>query len=879
MPTTLRFGACRLRLAAGMAAVLAAGSPGISTAETFSLSASMQAGTNPSGQWEYGETAGFGGAFTRYLPASRTTNHGVAIWMGANPFASTPTVYFNPTAAAVSLGTPIYESHTAGFHPGLGDRVSTVRFTAKRAGAHLVEAALFGQDSRGTTTEVGVFVNGLQQGTLVPVNGFGPTSVQLLKRTLLAQPGDHIDVSVGNRGNVSNDSTQIDLRITDPGDAYTPTLRGYADIHNHAFANLAFGGKFLYGSAHGPESAVLSVDGDIASHGLIHGNEIIGAGMDGRWGLFLGNNGAPNLGDWPTHRDTDHQKVYKDWLARAVKGGMRLMVIFAVDSPKLCLSVGNDGRNCGDEAPTLEAQLREARAMQAEIDAEAGGNELGFFRVVKTPLEARIAIGRGQLAVVLGVESLNSLGIQASSARIAQLHALGVRHVFPIHQADNSVGGASFFEARVQGQTNHADPPFLNFDVDYHFAKIAGRYPITTEDCPELEKYGRCNVFGLNANGKLIVEELMRAGMLVDVDHMSRKSFSDTLDIAERFGAPAVASHAGFNDVNHSGGRFTELLPLPHPRPSDQDHEGQLTAAKYHRVLDSGGMVGVILAQGRDIRDVQTYQRAPGKATIPHRCGRSSETFAQGYLYAVDQSGGQAVAFGTDINTPSLLQPSPRFGPGACGGGTDTSLPGWGPRLAYPFASQFSAGMTMPPMTDGQRTFDFNTDGFATIGQFPDLIADLSALGVPAQDIEPLFHSAEAYIRMWEKAEAAALSSSMLRRPVVTVSPSPFKADQPVAIKVTVVDAYFGTQASGGAVWVNGVAKGALGDTFTMTFKSRIVKKNCHMVTDPPDARQPRPKPHQDCEQGKVADAVRIDVKGVPQFLDADPLFVDVATD
>ena len=38
----------------------------------------------------------------------------------------------------------------------------------------------------------------------------------------------------------------------------------------------------------------------------------------------------------------------------------------------------------------------------------------------------------------------------------------------------------------------------------------------------------------------------------------------------------------------------------------------------------------------------------------------------------------------------------------------------------------------------------------------PDLIDDLAAAGVPAAKLDVLFHSAEAYVRMWKLAEQRA---------------------------------------------------------------------------------------------------------------------------
>jgi hypothetical protein len=52
----------------------------------------------------------------------------------------------------------------------------------------------------------------------------------------------------------------------------------------------------------------------------------------------------------------------------------------------------------------------------------------------------------------------------------------------------------------------------------------------------------------------------------------------------------------------------------------------------------------------------------------------------------------------------------------------------------------------------GQKTFDFNVDGFAHIGLLPDMIADWESMGMQPAELDPLFFSTEGYIRLWERA-------------------------------------------------------------------------------------------------------------------------------
>ena len=53
----------------------------------------------------------------------------------------------------------------------------------------------------------------------------------------------------------------------------------------------------------------------------------------------------------------------------------------------------------------------------------------------------------------------------------------------------------------------------------------------------------------------------------------------------------------------------------------------------------------------------------------------------------------------------------------------------------------------------GNRTLDFNTEGMVHLGLVAELIEDARRDGVTDEDLEPLFKSAEGYLRMWDKSE------------------------------------------------------------------------------------------------------------------------------
>ena len=70
------------------------------------------------------------------------------------------------------------------------------------------------------------------------------------------------------------------------------------------------------------------------------------------------------------------------------------------------------------------------------------------------------------------------------------------------------------------------------------------RNPITGEQL-DAAYYDR----GLKENGQIIVEEMMRKGMIVDVSHLSDKGFYDVLHISKRMNVPFVASHSNARSI------------------------------------------------------------------------------------------------------------------------------------------------------------------------------------------------------------------------------------------------------------------------------------------------------------------------------------------
>jgi len=648
---------------------------------------------------------------------------------------------------------------------------------------------------------------------------------------LIEVPGCSGDCACGG-GFASSGMCTVIESIPEPGTGWSPPpsppatpLRGFADLHVHLFAHLAHGGGVLAGKPYdrvgginealkqdyGTDLDLVFKDGgeilapncptflgpDCGAH-IWHGDHpIVGNGSDpvgvgtqdggDRAGLGAESNlGAPIFNGWPTWTSTTHQQAYHVWVERAWRGGMRTMAMLAVTNEALCRANKRlRGTDCADGMAAIRAQLDMARDFESFVDERSGGPGLGWFRIVETPAEARAVIAAGKLAVVLGIEMDNLFNCKwderdpttgrcteaSVRAWVDEVYALGVRHVFPIHNFDNAFGSPAAWQ----------DPIHIGNRV------VEGRW-WQAEDCPG-EAYGfklndglgtafvnalmgifglglfdfpppnagdaSCNALGLTTLGRALTDQLMRRGMIIDVDHMSNHSLDETLAIMEANQPPypVVASHVQFFDLN--------VEPIRHER--------MRTAQQLARIRNVGGMVAAMLKD-----DVQDTDQIGQKRNLPYGgmsddCRHSSKTFAQMYRYAVDVMQGP-VAFGSDFNGVAG-HVGPRFGSEACGGDPGLTAPEYEPRLleralqlragnqvVYPFT--IPGFGTFGRQVTGHKTFDFNLDGLAHIGLLPDLVADLRKIGLSEAQLDPLFQSAEGYIALWERARAASPCAS-----------------------------------------------------------------------------------------------------------------------
>jgi hypothetical protein len=213
--------------------------------------------------------------------------------------------------------------------------------------------------------------------------------------------------------------------------------------------------------------------------------------------------------------------------------------------------------------------------------------------------------------------------------------------------------------------------------------------PFTSEPCSGADEAdGQCNAKGLSDLGRYLVGRLIAKHMLIEADHLSQKARASVLAIAEASHYPLVSSHTGTG--------------------------GEWKPAQLRRLYALGGLASA----------------TPGTAPeLAKKIARFRGYLGPGHYFCV--------GLGTDTGGFNALpgqRPDARSHP-----------------LRYPFRS-YDGKVRFVRQRSGQRVYDLNTDGVAHYGLFADVIGDMQRQQATSAALRPLFHSAEAYLRMWERA-------------------------------------------------------------------------------------------------------------------------------
>jgi microsomal dipeptidase-like Zn-dependent dipeptidase len=531
-----------------------------------------------------------------------------------------------------------------------------------------------------------------------------------------------------------------DLKSLKAGVKVSTPIFGFADTHTHPFANWGFGGLMFWGRAFGPIEQALPWCTD--AHGPGGLGDLIGNAARVTLGHKVG--GYPQFDGWPVWNTLTHQQMYADWIYRAYQGGLRLMVAHAVNNGVLCaVARKKEGRTC-DDMEAVQYQLNEARAMEAYIDAHSGGDGKGWFRIAYTPDQARQIIYSGKLAVVLGIEvdllfgcSIGKCDASTVDQKLDEYYQMGVRHILPVHFADNAFGAYS-----LQGSVFKINNFILGSGAPPPLNAVVPGMVASEENCSSQGYSQPCNARGLTPLGVHLIGAMMDRGMIIDIDHMSRRTIEQTITQTHGKRYPVISGHTGILGVSLG----------------DKRSEGQKTDAQLAAIHDDSGLVSVIIHQG-STDEIGAYRTSWGRS-VPNDCGESSKSWAQAYLYAVDKMGGPNVA-AVGLATDQFMNPmvGPRFGIEACSNyaivnAARAIVKAQQPNpVQYPITTLMN-GLVLGQSQAGQRTFNYNSDGLAHYGLLPDFIQDLQNDGLTKQDLAPLFRSAEAYIQVWERSVA-----------------------------------------------------------------------------------------------------------------------------
>src|SRR3984957_190337 len=118
------------------------------------------------------------------------------------------------------------------------------------------------------------------------------------------------------------------------------------------------------------------------------------------------------------------------------------------------------GRHASNNMASVHIQAAALYALQNYIDAQSGGPGKGWFRIVTNPFQARQVINEGKLAVIEGIEVSRIFGCGESGgvpqcnesqidAGLKEVHDLGVRTFFPIHEFNNAFGGTKMISGEL----------------------------------------------------------------------------------------------------------------------------------------------------------------------------------------------------------------------------------------------------------------------------------------------------------------------------------------------------------------------------------------------------------------------------------------------
>lgn len=520
-------------------------------------------------------------------------------------------------------------------------------------------------------------------------------------------------------------------------------LWGFADLHTHPATHFAYGASSngtggLFWGVPGWSHTTLNLAADLPAcandkHSGFDADlirhrtrlEVLGKLHEKTNWPHLPE-GWPSFSTWPAARSPSHQQMHVSWIHRAYRAGLRVMVASAVDNQVLSILWH---RSYGASSPTIDTSFdylsatRQLNFLHGFVNANSS-----WMTIVKSPIEAYQAIKQDKLAVILGLE-MDQLTANQILALVRDYH---VRLVTPVHTVDNNIGGAAVYDDLFNSANHFLNGYFFSVEDDPRFrfrltmfpeylkyisndpfgggdlVKWGALEPTTTENMtyPPDPLNGHRNRIGLRSPSSL--RQLMAAGLLIDIAHMSDSCTDAVIGLAEAYNYPVMDSHTGLR-----------------PASDKADDERQLSRDHASRIAVLGGMLGLGTGHQTSVKPIETWLTQ--------------------YNDALDVVTGQPVALGSDMN------------------GLAEQLSMSEVNIYYPFTIPNDHIQARRPQEIFQRlhagtgAFDFPTRGLAHYGMLPEFICAIGRLDSEqnGEAMRSFYSSAHAVVRMWELVESS----------------------------------------------------------------------------------------------------------------------------
>jgi microsomal dipeptidase-like Zn-dependent dipeptidase len=507
------------------------------------------------------------------------------------------------------------------------------------------------------------------------------------------------------------------------------------------------------------------------------------------WDAVWPPNCGKHFSDWPAWDTPTHQQHWWGWLKDAHTKGLQIISASILEVHPL-----SKLRPSYHELPydVIMKQLDAAAAFDAAHD---------WVEIARTPADARRIIGEGHLALVLTLESEfpfcreepcgsgdDETDPTRMEATLDAYRAKGLSGMQVVAHFDNPYAGVGLYDKSVHamqwfydhleadgdvtlgeyltGLSTLSIPADLQSTIDGVVdsfggapAPLSSLFPVTSfADFNDIHALGgilgglsgltcterdsatpadcwRClkdrhdcaNARGLSGPGAELIKLLVKKHMLIDLAHAGDR------DVAEIDALVDSLAHTQEYPLYVSHGD-------PRGALASEAHKGPYQEKPTARpVLDMLRRRGGMFGQRTGFDHMETTN-----AAVPNACHGSSTEFVQALTYLVDR--GIPTGFAADMNG-MIANAAPRFSDGSSRGDRAACLGNAGERGAqgHPVVDD--------PATPYTDESDLNTKGLGHIGLLGAFVDDLAGQGLQPRYQDAIWHSAEDFVRMWERTQ------------------------------------------------------------------------------------------------------------------------------